>query len=167
MHCFSFIKLFHNTFYIRMHHIIWRKVLFSIGHRNIGVMGFLFRADCNQLIAFSVTPPTEERMTYGSRKGRFHTCRFLFSSSCADIDPERRKRFFSSLFLTASCCCENPRDRGSAGPAALIISESFRESHYVWGQSSTHFGTFLISSASNWNFAHDTGLNEETGGGDQ
>lgn len=95
---FSFIKLFHNTFYIRMHHIIRRKVLFSVGHRNIGVMGFLFGAHCNQLIAFSVTPPTEERMTYGSRKGRFHTCRFLFGSSCADIDPERRKRFFPPSF---------------------------------------------------------------------
>lgn len=81
-----------------MHHIIRRKVLFSVGHRNIGVMGFLFGAHCNQLIAFSVTPPTEERMTYGSRKGRFHTCRFLFGSSCADIDPERRKRFFPPSF---------------------------------------------------------------------
>lgn len=153
-----------RPFYVRVQQIIRRKLLFSIGHGNIGVMWFLFRAQCNQLIAHSVTPPTEERMTYGSRKGRFHTCRFLFSSSSADIDPGRRKRFFPLSFsqlLVAARTLRTGRVCGSAGPAALIISESFRESDYAWGQSSTRFGTFLIRPASDWNFAHDTGLNEE------
>lgn len=55
------------------------------------------------IMAFSVTPPVEEGTTYGEwERSAPHTvrrCRFLFGSSCADIDPWRRKRFFCLFFF--------------------------------------------------------------------
>lgn len=59
---------------------------------------------------------------------------------------------FSQLLIVARTL-RTDHDCGSAGPAALIVRESFQESYIVWGQSSTHFRTFLIGSASNWIFS--------------